>query len=65
MARAYRQQKREKEMFKRDIQIQELEEEIDKYLDLKIEPAFLNELLDELEELLVEREEHYKLRIVK
>ena len=52
-------------MFKRDIQIQELEEEIDKYLDLKIEPAFLNDLLDELEELLTEREEHYKLRIVK
>ena len=45
--------------------IKELEEEIDKYLELEIEPKFLNDMLDELEELLVTREEHYKLRIVK
>ena len=52
-------------MFQREIQIKELEEEIDKYLDSNIEPAFLNELLDRLEALLCEREDYYKLRIVK
>ena len=52
-------------MFQRELQIQELEEMIDKYLDSYIEPVYLNYLLDELEELLVEREDYYKLRIVK
>ena len=45
--------------------IKELEEEIDKYLASEIDPVFLNKLLDELEELLCEREDYYKLRIVK
>ena len=51
-------------MFTREVQIQKLEKEIDKLLELNTEPAFLNDLLDELEKLLTEREEHYKLRIV-
>ena len=44
--------------------IEKLEDEIDKLLDLEIEPILLNDLLDELEMLLSEREDRYKLRIV-
>lgn len=55
-------------MLQRQLQekkIKKLEEEIDKLLDLEIEPVLLNDLLDELERLLSEREDHYRLRIVK
>ena len=54
-------------MLQRQLQekkIKKLEEEIDKLLDLEIEPILLNDLLDELERLLSEREDRYKLRIV-
>ena len=52
-------------MLERDLQIEKVEEEIDELLDSELDPARLSELIDELEELLVNRENHYTLRLVK